>query len=64
MLDDRSLVKWKTSNLANEQGRAVLEIARELVRLANGGEAPVVLDPLAREEAQRIFREVMAVGLQ
>ncbi len=47
MLDDRSLVKWETSDPANEQGRAVLGIARELVRLANGGEAPVVLDPFA-----------------
>lgn len=47
MLDDRSLVKWETSDPANQQGRAVLGIARELVRLANGGEAPVVLDPFA-----------------
>lgn len=47
MLDDRSLVKWETSDPANQQGRAVLGIARELVRLANGGEVPVVLDPFA-----------------
>ncbi len=47
MLDDRCLVKWETSDPENEQGRAVLGIARELVRLANGGEAPTVLDPFA-----------------
>ncbi len=37
LLDDRSLVKWETSNPANEQGRAVLEVARELVRIAHRG---------------------------
>ncbi len=47
VLDDRSLVKWETSNPDNEQGRAVLQIARELVRLANGGQAPTLLDPFA-----------------
>ncbi|MDL1895125.1 DUF1156 domain-containing protein [Anaerolineae bacterium CFX7] len=35
LLDDRSLVKWETSDPENEQGRAVLEIARELVRVAH-----------------------------
>lgn len=35
LLDDRSLVKWETSDPENEQGRAVLEIARELVRIAH-----------------------------
>ncbi len=46
-LDDRCLVKWETSDPANEQGRAVLHIARELVYLANNGTAPTVLDPFA-----------------
>mgnify|MGYP001578212340 CR=1 FL=1 len=47
MLDDRCLVKWETSDPENEQGREVLKIARELVRIANGGNAPTVLDPFA-----------------
>lgn len=47
MLDDRCLVKWETSDPENEQGEAILQIARELVRIANGGETPVVLDPFA-----------------
>jgi adenine-specific DNA methylase len=34
MLDDRCLVKWETSDPENEQGRAVLEIARELIHIA------------------------------
>jgi adenine-specific DNA methylase len=34
LLDDRSLVKWETSNPENEQGREVLRIARELIQLA------------------------------
>lgn len=47
MLDDRSLVKWETSDPDNPQGRAVLEIARELITIANDGEPPTVLDPFA-----------------
>ncbi len=47
MLDDRCLVKWETSDPQNPQGHEVLRIARELVRLANGGSVPVVLDPFA-----------------
>ena len=47
MLDDRCLVKWETSNPENEQGKEVLRIARELIRVANGGEAPVLLDPFS-----------------
>jgi len=47
LLDDRSLVKWETSDPDNLQGREVLRIARELVKAANGGEAPIVLDPFA-----------------
>ena len=47
MLDDRSLVKWETSDPENEQGREILRIARELARLANGGNVPVVLDPFS-----------------
>lgn len=47
LLDDRSLVKWETSDPENEQGRAVLEIARELVQIAHrvsqiaDGESPI-----------------------
>ena len=47
LLDDRSLVKWETSDPDNPQGQEVLRVARELVKAANGGEAPVVLDPFA-----------------
>ncbi len=47
LLDDRSLVKWETSDPENAQGREVLRIARELVRVAHGGKAPTVLDPFA-----------------
>jgi len=47
LLDDRSLVKWETSNPENEQGREVLRIARELVRIANSGQVPTLLDPFA-----------------
>lgn len=47
MLDDRSLVKWETSDPENEQGREVLRIARELVHIANGGKTPTLLDPFA-----------------
>ncbi|GIV04313.1 MAG: hypothetical protein KatS3mg015_3143 [Fimbriimonadales bacterium] len=47
LLDDRSLVKWETSDPENPQGREVLRIARELVKVAHGGEVPTVLDPLA-----------------
>lgn len=47
MLDDRSLVKWETSNPQNEQGRAVLAIARQLVLVAYGGQTPTLLDPFA-----------------
>jgi adenine-specific DNA methylase len=47
LLDDRSLVKWETSDPENPQGREVLRIARELVRVAHGGKVPTVLDPFA-----------------
>jgi adenine-specific DNA methylase len=47
LLDDRSLVKWETSDPENQQGQEVLRIARELVRIANAGKAPTVLDPFA-----------------
>lgn len=47
LLDDRSLVKWETSDPENPQGREVLRIARELVKSAYGGKQPVVLDPFA-----------------
>jgi len=47
LLDDRSLVKWETSDPENAQGREVLRIARELVKIAHGGKVPAVLDPFA-----------------
>ncbi|MCS6773621.1 MAG: DUF1156 domain-containing protein, partial [Thermoflexales bacterium] len=47
LLDDRSLAKWETSDPTNPQGQAVLAIARALIRIANGGATPTVLDPFA-----------------
>jgi adenine-specific DNA methylase len=47
LLDDRSLVKWETSDPDNPQGQEVLRIAGELIRSAHGGNAPTVLDPFA-----------------
>ena len=46
-LDDRSLVKWETSDPKNAQGQEVLRIARELVTIAHKVGKPVVLDPFA-----------------
>lgn len=47
LLDDRSLVKWETSDPENGQGHEVLRIARQLVKVAYEGEMPSVLDPFA-----------------
>lgn len=47
LLDDRSLVKWETSDPENHQGREILRIARELIQIAHDGISPVVLDPFA-----------------
>ena len=47
LLDDRSLVKWETSDPENVQGLEVLRIARELVQTAHDGAKPTVLDPFA-----------------
>jgi adenine-specific DNA methylase len=47
LLDDRSLVKWETSDPENAQGLAVLLVARELVKAAHGHVIPTVLDPFA-----------------
>jgi putative DNA methylase len=47
LLDDRSLVKWETSDPNNPQGREILSIARELITTVYGGESPIVLDPFA-----------------
>jgi putative DNA methylase len=47
VLDDRSLVKWETSDPENVQGQIVLEIARNLIRVANGGLVPTILDPFS-----------------
>jgi adenine-specific DNA methylase len=47
LLDDRSLVKWETSDPDSGQGSKVLWVARELVRAAHGNQVPAVLDPFA-----------------
>jgi len=47
LLDDRSLVKWETSDPENLQGRVVLGIAQELMQVAYDGKVPTVLDPFA-----------------
>ena len=47
LLDDRSLVKWETSDPKNPQWIEVLRIARELVKIVNNGKTPTVLDPFA-----------------
>jgi putative DNA methylase len=47
LLDDCSLVKWETSYPDNPQGQRIIGLARELVRAAYDGRAPVVLDPFA-----------------
>lgn len=47
LLDDRSLVKWETSDPDNAQGNEVLKIARKLIRIACNGSAPSVIDPFA-----------------
>jgi len=47
LLDDRSLVKWETSNPENPQGREILRVARELIKIAHDGKTPTVLDPFA-----------------
>jgi|MTBAKSStandDraft_2_1061841.scaffolds.fasta_scaffold03809_4 adenine-specific DNA methylase len=47
LLDDRSLIKWETSDPENHQGREILRIARELIHAAYGGKIPTVLDPFA-----------------
>lgn len=62
LLDDRSLVKWETSDPENAQGREVLRIARQLVKVAHGGEVPTVLDPFAGGGAIPI--EVGRLGCQ
>lgn len=47
LLDDRSLIKWETTDPESDQGRAVIQIARELVRASCPGPAPTILDPFA-----------------
>jgi adenine-specific DNA methylase len=47
LLDDRCLAKWEICDPKNAQGHEVLRVARELVRVANDGRRPVVLDPFA-----------------
>lgn len=62
LLDDRSLVKWETSNPENAQGQEVLRIARELIKSAHDGNIPTVLDPFAGGGA--IPLEVGRLGCQ
>jgi len=45
LLDDRCLIKWETVNPSNEQGKVVISIAQELIKIANNNVKPVVLDP-------------------
>jgi len=47
LLDDRSLVKWETSDPDNPQGVEVLRVACDLIRVAHDGRIPAVLDPFA-----------------
>jgi putative DNA methylase len=47
LLDDRSLVKWETSDPENRQGQEVLKIARQLIQVAHNGKMPTVLAPFA-----------------
>lgn len=47
LLDNRCLVKWETSDPDNPRGRAVLNIARELVKAAHPEGPPTLLDPFA-----------------
>ena len=47
LLDERSLVKWETSDPTNGQGREVLRIAAELISAAYDVGSPSVLDPFA-----------------
>ena len=47
LLDDRSLVKWETSDPENVQGLEILRVARELIQIAHNGDIPSVLDPFA-----------------
>ena len=47
LLDDRSLVKWETSDPENPRGREILQVAQELIKIAHDGKLPTVLDPFA-----------------
>lgn len=47
MLDNRSLVKWETSNPENHQGQEILRIASELIKIAHNGKIPLVFDPFS-----------------
>jgi adenine-specific DNA methylase len=65
LLDDRSLVKWETSDPKNQQGREILRIAETLVKVAHDGARPSVLDPFAGGgaiplEAGRLGCQVLA----
>jgi len=57
MLDDRCLIKWETSDPENEQGKEVLRIARELIRIANIHQTLPSSPPLVKG-AGGIWREV------
>jgi len=58
MLDDRCLIKWETSDPENEQGREVLRIARELIRIANTHQTLPSSSPPLGKGAGGIWREV------
>jgi putative DNA methylase len=62
ILDDRCLAKWETSDPENQQGQEVLRIARELITIANDGEAPTLLDSFAGGGA--IPLEASRIGCQ
>lgn len=62
LIDDRSLVKWETSDPGNPQGREVLRIARQLVHVAHDGKTPTVLDPFSGGGA--IPLEALRLGCQ
>lgn len=46
-LDNRSLIKWETSDPNNQQGIAILRVAEELILAAYPDAPPNVLDPFA-----------------
>ena len=62
LLDDRCLTKWEIAAPGNEQGIAVLAIARELISVAYDGRTPAIFDPFSGGGA--IPLEVGRLGAQ